>query len=89
MLAVWLRVSVPVQVDALHLRLFVDRLHSHALHHTLKHQPTKRLVLETEPQVVAARVSMRGADGEAPAVEQTFSQAFASAREQIARSLLK
>jgi hypothetical protein len=47
------------------------------------------LVLETEPQVVASRVSMRGADGDVPAVEQTFSQAFASAREQIARSLLK
>ncbi|KAI8468069.1 MAG: zeta-cop, subunit of COP-I complex [Monoraphidium minutum] len=48
------------------------------------------LILETEPQVVASRVSMRGADGDgAPAVEQTFSQAFASAREQIARSLLK
>ncbi len=29
-----------------------------------------RLVLETEPQVVASRVSMRGADGETPAVEQ-------------------
>ncbi|GBF91367.1 hypothetical protein Rsub_04107 [Raphidocelis subcapitata] len=47
------------------------------------------LVLETEPQVVASRVSMRGADGDVPVVEQTFSQAFASAREQIARSLLK
>ncbi|KIY99103.1 Coatomer subunit zeta-2 [Monoraphidium neglectum] len=47
------------------------------------------LILETEPQVVASRVSMRGADGDTPAVEQTFSQAFASAREQIARSLLK
>lgn len=29
-----------------------------------------RLILETEPQVVASRVSMRGADGDAPAVEQ-------------------
>jgi hypothetical protein len=52
-------------------------------------RPAPRLILETEPQVVASRVSMRGADGDVPAVEQTFSQAFASAREQIARSLLK
>lgn len=27
-------------------------------------------MLETEPQVVASRVSMRGADGDVPAVEQ-------------------
>jgi hypothetical protein len=48
------------------------------------------LILETEPTVVASRVSMRGADGDGPpGAEQTFSQAFASAREQIARSLLK
>eukprot|EP00877_Chromochloris_zofingiensis_P001100 jgi/Chrzof1/10991/Cz05g19240.t1 len=47
------------------------------------------LILETEPQMVASRVSMRGADGEVPLTEQTFSQAFASAKEHIARSLLK
>ena len=48
------------------------------------------LVLETEPQVVASRVSMRGADGEVPSGgEQTLSQAFANAKEHIARSLLK
>jgi len=47
------------------------------------------LILETEPQMVAARVSMRGADGEVPITEQTFSQAFASAKEHLARSLLK
>lgn len=29
-----------------------------------------RLILETEPQMVASRVSMRGADGEVPLTEQ-------------------
>ncbi|KAF6256050.1 zeta-cop, subunit of COP-I complex [Scenedesmus sp. NREL 46B-D3] len=47
------------------------------------------LILETDPQTVAARVTMRGADGEVPITEQTFSQAFASAKEHLARSLLK
>eukprot|EP00878_Enallax_costatus_P037664 GHUV01042569.1.p1 GENE.GHUV01042569.1~~GHUV01042569.1.p1 ORF type:complete len:150 (+),score=36.73 GHUV01042569.1:186-635(+) len=47
------------------------------------------LILETDPQTVAARVTMRGADGEVPIAEQTFSQAFASAKEHLARSLLK
>lgn len=47
------------------------------------------LVLETDPQTVASRVTMRGADAEVPIAEQTFSQAFASAKEHLARSLLK
>eukprot|EP00873_Tetraselmis_striata_P001506 jgi/Tetstr1/421770/TSEL_012674.t1 len=47
------------------------------------------VILETEASVVAGRVAMRGADTEMPLSEQTFSQAFASAREQLARSLLK
>ncbi|WIA32292.1 hypothetical protein OEZ86_003138 [Tetradesmus obliquus] len=47
------------------------------------------LILETDPQTVASRVTMRGADGEVPITEQTFSQAFASAKEHLARSLLK
>lgn len=47
------------------------------------------LILETEPQVVASRVSMRGSEAEIPLTEQTFSQAFASAKEHLARSLLK
>lgn len=47
------------------------------------------LILETDPQVVAARVSMRGADAEVPITEQTFSQALATAKEHLARSLLK
>ena len=33
-----------------------------------------RLILETEPQMVAARVSMRGADGEVPITEQVRMQ---------------
>mmetsp|Transcript_13669 Transcript_13669/g.36962 ORF Transcript_13669/g.36962 Transcript_13669/m.36962 type:complete len:183 (+) Transcript_13669:107-655(+) len=51
------------------------------------------IVLETEPQTVASRVSMRGAEGEMPITEQvavqTFSKALASAKEHLARSLLK
>lgn len=47
------------------------------------------LVLETDPSVVASRVTMRGAESEIPITEQTFSQALASAKEQLARSLLK
>lgn len=53
------------------------------------------IILETEPAVIASRVTMRGADGEAPPAgglplsEQTFTKAFASAKETIARSLLK
>uniref|UniRef100_A0A061RHV0 Coatomer subunit zeta n=1 Tax=Tetraselmis sp. GSL018 TaxID=582737 RepID=A0A061RHV0_9CHLO len=47
------------------------------------------IILETDPSVVAARVAMRGADSDVPLSEQTFSQALASAKEQLARSLLK
>lgn len=48
------------------------------------------IVLETEPNSIAARVSMRSTDGgDVPLSEQTFSQALASAKEQLARSLLK
>lgn len=48
------------------------------------------IILETEPQVVASRVTMRGAEGEnVPLTEQTFSKALASAKETLARSLLK
>ncbi|XRA97433.1 coatomer subunit zeta [Pycnococcus provasolii] len=43
--------------------------------------------LETEPQVVAARASMRGAGEDIPLAEQTFSQALATAKEQLAKSL--
>lgn len=52
------------------------------------------VILETDPQLVSSRVSMRGADEGGPAsggsmAEQTFSRAFASAKETLARSLLK
>ena len=46
------------------------------------------IILETDASVIAGRVSMRGGDGELPLSEQTFSQALASAKEQLARSLL-
>ncbi len=48
----------------------------------------RSIILETDASVIAGRVSMRGSDGEVPLSEQTFSQALASAKEQLARSLL-
>ena len=50
--------------------------------------PPRSIILETDPSVVASRVSMRGGEGDVPLSEQTFSQALASAKEQLARSLL-
>eukprot|EP00798_Chlamydomonas_sp_ICE-L_P023981 gene23981-9556_t len=51
------------------------------------------IILETDPQLVSSRVTMRGAEGEGPSASmggaQTFSSAFASAKEHLARSLLK
>ena len=47
------------------------------------------IVLETDPALVASNVSMRGAEAEVPLTEQTFSQALATAKEQLARSLLR
>lgn len=63
------------------------------------------IILETEPQMIASRATMRGAEGEGPAAggggggigggilplgaEQTFAKAFAQAREQFTKSLLK
>eukprot|EP00798_Chlamydomonas_sp_ICE-L_P022998 gene22998-30186_t len=50
------------------------------------------VILETDPALVSARVTMRGSEGEgasAPLTGQTFSSAFASAKEHLARSLLK
>lgn len=46
------------------------------------------IILETEPSSVTGRVSMRGSEIDAPLAEQTISQAFAMAREHLARSLL-
>jgi len=47
------------------------------------------VILESDPMVIAQRVAMKGADSDIPLSEQTISQALQSAREQIARSLLK
>lgn len=47
------------------------------------------VILETEANVIANRVSMRGSDGDTPLAEQTFSQALASAKEQLTRNLLR
>eukprot|EP01101_Sappina_pedata_P009027 TRINITY_DN5134_c0_g1_i1.p1 TRINITY_DN5134_c0_g1~~TRINITY_DN5134_c0_g1_i1.p1 ORF type:complete len:184 (+),score=69.72 TRINITY_DN5134_c0_g1_i1:31-552(+) len=45
------------------------------------------IILETEPEVIASRVSMRSTD-DTPVAEQTLSQVFASARDQFTRSFL-
>eukprot|EP00252_Welwitschia_mirabilis_P002455 TRINITY_DN1240_c0_g1_i1.p1 TRINITY_DN1240_c0_g1~~TRINITY_DN1240_c0_g1_i1.p1 ORF type:complete len:178 (+),score=35.79 TRINITY_DN1240_c0_g1_i1:129-662(+) len=46
------------------------------------------IILETEPSVIASKVVTHGTDGGAPLSEQTISQALATAREHLARSLL-
>ncbi|CAH2047823.1 unnamed protein product, partial [Thlaspi arvense] len=47
------------------------------------------IVLETDANVIAAKAGINSADPNAPLSEQTISQAFATAREHFARSLLK
>ncbi|KAF3778967.1 Coatomer subunit zeta-2 [Nymphaea thermarum] len=47
------------------------------------------IILETDANVIASKVATDGLDGSAPFSEQTLSQAFATAREHLARSLLK
>ncbi|GAX84341.1 hypothetical protein CEUSTIGMA_g11763.t1 [Chlamydomonas eustigma] len=54
------------------------------------------IILETDPQMIASRATMRGAEGEGPTAtgtvglaEQTFSKAFAQAREHLTKSLLR
>eukprot|EP00850_Spirogloea_muscicola_P010037 SM000058S18467 [mRNA] locus=s58:32415:33736:- [translate_table: standard] len=47
------------------------------------------IILENDPNVIAGRVAMRGADTDLPLSEQTISQALATAKEHLARSLLK
>ena len=49
------------------------------------------VILETDANVIANRVSMRGVEGEqaTPLAEQTLSQALATAKEQITRNLLR
>lgn len=50
---------------------------------------TCRIILETDAMTIALRVTMRSESGDIPLAEQTFSQALAHAKEQLARSLLK
>ena len=46
------------------------------------------ITLETDQHALASRVTKR-AEAESPFSEQSFSQAFQSVKEQVARSLLK
>ncbi|KAF7024525.1 hypothetical protein CFC21_036859 [Triticum aestivum] len=48
-----------------------------------------RIVLETDGNVIAEKVSGHGLEGAGSFTEQTISQALATAREHFARSLLK
>jgi hypothetical protein len=48
-----------------------------------------RIILESDANIIASRVAMRGADADVPLSEQTISQALATAKEHLARSLLK
>ncbi|XP_077213193.1 coatomer subunit zeta-2-like isoform X1 [Tasmannia lanceolata] len=47
------------------------------------------IVLETDASIIAGKVAMHGTDGSASLSEQTITQALATAREHLARSLLK
>ncbi|KGN65568.1 coatomer subunit zeta-1 [Cucumis sativus] len=47
------------------------------------------IVLETDANVIAGKVASHSIDSNAPLSEQTISQALATAREHLARSLLK
>eukprot|EP00262_Sarcandra_glabra_P004561 TRINITY_DN1564_c0_g1_i2.p1 TRINITY_DN1564_c0_g1~~TRINITY_DN1564_c0_g1_i2.p1 ORF type:complete len:178 (-),score=38.46 TRINITY_DN1564_c0_g1_i2:339-872(-) len=47
------------------------------------------IVLETDANVIAGKVASHGLDGAAPLSEQTLTQALATAREHLTRSLLK
>eukprot|EP00245_Coleochaete_scutata_P004662 TRINITY_DN1746_c0_g1_i2.p1 TRINITY_DN1746_c0_g1~~TRINITY_DN1746_c0_g1_i2.p1 ORF type:complete len:177 (-),score=51.33 TRINITY_DN1746_c0_g1_i2:475-1005(-) len=44
------------------------------------------IILETDSNVIAQRVAMRGADSDLPLSEQTISQALATAKEHLTRS---
>ncbi|KAE8722968.1 Coatomer subunit zeta-2 [Hibiscus syriacus] len=46
------------------------------------------IVLETDANVIAGKVASHSMDDEAPLSEQTLTQALATARERLARSLL-
>ncbi|KAK7246086.1 hypothetical protein RIF29_40945 [Crotalaria pallida] len=47
------------------------------------------IILETDPNVIAGKVASNSIDSGAPLSEQTLSQALATAREHLTRSLLK
>ncbi|KAK2653155.1 hypothetical protein Ddye_013011 [Dipteronia dyeriana] len=47
------------------------------------------IVLETDASVIAGKVAVHNMDGDSPLAEQTLSQALATAREHLTRSLLK
>ncbi|KAF8670939.1 hypothetical protein HU200_050208 [Digitaria exilis] len=47
------------------------------------------IILETDANAIAGKVATNAADGSVPFSEQTISQALATAREHLARSLLK
>ena len=49
----------------------------------------KSVILETEPDVLISRVSLRPNEGDIPMAEQTLVQAIQSAKEQIQRSLMQ
>jgi len=49
----------------------------------------KGVILESEPSIIASRVSMKGLNSDIPLSEQTISQALQTAKDQIARSILK
>jgi len=49
----------------------------------------KGVILESEPSIIASRVSMKGLNSDLPLSEQTISQALQTAKDQIARSILK
>jgi hypothetical protein len=47
-----------------------------------------RVVLETDPNVIAGKVAMQSTEASGSLSEQTLTQALATAREHLARSLL-
>eukprot|EP00658_Telonema_sp_P-2_P084357 TRINITY_DN9349_c0_g1_i4.p1 TRINITY_DN9349_c0_g1~~TRINITY_DN9349_c0_g1_i4.p1 ORF type:complete len:109 (-),score=32.85 TRINITY_DN9349_c0_g1_i4:322-648(-) len=47
------------------------------------------MILEVDPNIISARVSMRDACAETPLAEQSLSQVMAAAREQVTRALLQ
>ncbi|CAL5346279.1 unnamed protein product [Camellia sinensis] len=52
-------------------------------------EEAKKIVLETDANVIAGKVATNSIDSGAPLSEQTISQALATAREHLTRSLLK